>query len=377
METFLNTLFNNLNNNTMAKDIYSLWEEQPWFKFEQKAGLRRFDEKSSLAETSTAIALRALKFRLEDVMGFEITDSLFIEIFRKVCNFHPRPAFGGAAVLEFIQPLQRILERHGVSGKYLGSIAEVFRFRIDNPRYYDHLFLYIPHSSTRFPEKTENTFNYEDLNEEERLLIDYFTDELFLPDKEEERIYSIVFPFCRLYCDVERMINDPIEKKGLGISYWKSVSTGAIGHYRDYFFSVSDYMGAYLDFHAESAKKFIGKYGSRLLIDCHSFSAKPTLLNPSPSDIDICIGFNEDETKPNKVVIGNIEQYFKSLGYKVGINKPFSNSKTLPVRGEYQTVMIEVNKRLYMNESTLEKTEGFAKLHGEIQDLYKKLLIQR
>ena len=359
-------------------DRCDLWACMPWFKFESLAGARKFENISSLEKGSAAatVALRALKYQLENELGLEISDDLFCEIFRKVCGFRPIPAFGGMAILGLIQPLQRTLEKHGID-KNIGAILRTFRANIDNPRYYDHLFLHIPHSSTRFPEKTGNTFNYEDLNEEERLLIDYFTDELFLPDKEEERIYNIVFPFCRLYCDVERMLNDPIEKIGLGISYWKSVSTGEIGHYRDYFFSEDDYMGAYLDFHAESAKKFIGKYGSRLLIDCHSFSAKPTLLNPSPSDIDICIGFNEDETKPNKVVIGNIEQYFESLGYKVGINTPFSNSKTLPVRGEYHTVMIEVNKRLYMNESTLEKTEGFTKLHNEIQDLYKKLLIQR
>ena len=325
-------------------DRCDLWACMPWFKFESLAGARKFENISSLEKGSAAatVALRALKYQLENELGLEISDDLFCEIFRKVCGFRPIPAFGGMAILGLIQPLQRTLEKHGID-KNIGAILRTFRANIDNPRYYDHLFLHIPHSSTRFPEKTGNTFNYEDLNEEERLLIDYFTDELFLPDKEEERIYNIVFPFCRLYCDVERMLNDPIEKIGLGISYWKSV----------------------------------GKYGSRLLIDCHSFSAKPTLLNPSPSDIDICIGFNEDETKPNKVVIGNIEQYFESLGYKVGINTPFSNSKTLPVRGEYHTVMIEVNKRLYMNESTLEKTEGFTKLHNEIQDLYKKLLIQR
>ena len=32
--------------------------------------------------------------------------------------------------------------------------------------------------------------------------------------------------------------------------------------------------------------------------------------------------------------------------------------------------MIEVNKRLYMNEQTLEKTAGFEKLRNDIQSLY-------
>jgi len=36
--------------------------------------------------------------------------------------------------------------------------------------------------------------------------------------------------------------------------------------------------------------------------------------------------------------------------------------------------MIEVNKRLYMDELTLEKTARFDKLRGEMQALYVQLL---
>ena len=111
-----------------------------------------------------------------------------------------------------------------------------------------------------------------------------------------------------------------------------------------------------------------------LLIDCHSFSSLPNRLNSNPPDIDICIGFNEDETCPDKVVIGNIVHHFKTLGYKVGINEPFSNSKTFGVPVEYHTVMIEVNKRLYMDEQTLEKSDSFYKLKHDIQSLYDVLL---
>ena len=114
--------------------------------------------------------------------------------------------------------------------------------------------------------------------------------------------------------------------------------------------------------------------GKTLLIDCHSFSALPNLLNSNPPDVDICIGYNDDDTCPNKVVIGNIVQHFKSKGYKVGINEPFSNSKTFAVPVEYHSVMIEVNKRLYIDEHTIEKTEGFEKLKQDIQSLYGTLL---
>lgn len=181
----------------------------------------------------------------------------------------------------------------------------------------------------------------------------------------------MVFPYCRLYCDVERLINDPIEKDGLGISYSRWVPRED-----EYSESLRSYSGRceafalYTDFHSEVSKKIVGMTGSILLIDCHSFSALPNLLNSNPPDIDICIGYNDDETCPNKVVIGNIVQYFKLKGYNVGINNPFSNSKTFSVPVSYHSVMIEINKRLYMNEETLKKTENYMLMRHILQSLY-------
>ena len=67
-------------------------------------------------------------------------------------------------------------------------------------------------------------------------------------------------------------------------------------------------------------------------------------------------------------------QHFKSCGYRVGINTPFSNSKTFSVPTEYHTVMIEVNKKLYMNEDYLEKIDSFYRVKHDIQSLYQALL---
>lgn len=105
----------------------SRWEgNEHWFKFGHQAGLKRFDEISTLGSTATAVALRSVKYQLENELGFEVSDDLFCEIFRKVCNFRPVPALGCYAPLEFIQTLQRILEKHGVSGKHVGAIWRTF-----------------------------------------------------------------------------------------------------------------------------------------------------------------------------------------------------------------------------------------------------------
>ena len=122
------------------------------------------------------------------------------------------------------------------------------------------------------------------------------------------------------------------------------------------------------------SKSIMESSGPKLLIDCHSFSSQPTLLCSNPPDIDICIGFNDDNTCPDKVVIGNIKHHFLSRGYKVGINEPFSNSKTFDVPMKYHSVMIEVNKRQYMDEQSLTKNEHFDHVKTDIQELYDKLL---
>ena len=240
-------------------------------------------------------------------------------------------------------------------------------------RVYENILLHIPHASTVFPENSNYSFN--DLDEEERLLIDYYTDELFVPQQETDRISTARFPYCRLYSDVERLINDPLEDVGLGISYsrWVPDEDGKSQCLRS-FSGKSSAFALYADFHADVAKKLVEMDDGSLLIDCHSFSALLNLLNSNPPDIDICIGYNDDETCPDKTVIERIVRHFTSLDYKVGINEPFSNSKTFSVPVHYHTVMIEVNKRLYMNEQTLEKTEGFKRLKQDIQSLYNALL---
>lgn len=239
---------------------------------------------------------------------------------------------------------------------------------------YEGILLHIPHSSISFP--NDSHYSFQDLDGEEKLLIDYYTDELFVPCEQKRNIDSVVFPYCRLYCDVERLVNDPLKYKGLGISYRRTVESDILPFEERSFSTLSKAFHYYADFHAKVSKKIVDMtFMNRiLLIDCHSFSAHPNLLNPTPLDIDICVGYNDDETRPRKKVIENIARFFESYGYKVGINEPFSNSKTFPVPVTYHSVMIEINKRLYMNEETLEKSNGFCRLKKDLESLYKLLL---
>jgi N-formylglutamate deformylase len=90
---------------------------------------------------------------------------------------------------------------------------------------------------------------------------------------------------------------------------------------------------------------------------------------------DICIGTDEHHTskKLTECVVG----FFKSKGYSVCINTPYSGSM-VPLKYfrsslKLSTIMIEVNRKLYMNEMTKEKLEGggeFQKMQEAIQELF-------
>ena len=164
---------------------------------------------------------------------FEVSDDLFCEILgRFVISDQCRHL---TAMLHWSSfKLYRESSKNMVfQGNMLEQSGGTFRVRVDNLRCYKNILLHVPHSSSSFPEKKSN-HSYNDLDNEERLLVDYYTDELFVSHAETEHISSVVFPYCRLYCDVERLINDPLEKEGLGIRYLREVKTGSGYPYRSF-----------------------------------------------------------------------------------------------------------------------------------------------
>ena len=169
---------------------------------------------------------------------------------------------------------------------------------------------------------------------------DWYTDFLFSTLSRQKDVSTVVFPYSRFVCDAERLENDPLEKIGQGIIYKE------YGYHKRNDMNekqIKETMRLW-EQHQKSLKKHI-KSQNTVLIDCHSF---PSDL----SDCDICIGHNDDWSYNGKIVNG-IVKIFKGMGYTVEINKPFSNSITPQMPFPYTSLMIEVNKRVYMNESTL------------------------
>ena len=265
---------------------------------------------------------------------------------------------------------------------------------------YEFLVLNIPHASDNIPEEfmpKNPPFRakaaYRDYQKNSRPLIDWYTDELFSVDN-DQHITPVVATICRTLCDVERMVNDPLEAKGYGIVCRKMIQFIPFSylHYVDYnplhYSRNKLLLHYYLEYQQRLALSLVDASfdcsyyhpNSVLLIDCHSFSSMPTALcDPGPlgEQVDICIGYNDDATCPPQELIDFVASYFEDLGYRVGRNTPFSHSKTVECPVPYHSLMIEVNKRCYMDEQTLEKTEGFTRLRRAILSLYSKILMNR
>lgn len=207
---------------------------------------------------------------------------------------------------------------------------------------FNNVILNIPHSSA-FGFNAEEWSNPEEITRYMREWTDWHTEKLFKPRQKSECIHLCIFPFSRFFVDVERLVNDPMETIGQGIIYSR------FGEARRQLpdEEVSRRMEIYHRY-LDSFKPLI--VDNAIIVDCHSF---PERLAP---DVDFCIGFNDDESKPDDKMINDVTHLIRKYGYRVAVNYPFSNSIT-PVRPMiYKSIMIEVNKRTYMEETTLQPT---------------------
>lgn len=139
--------------------------------------------------------------------------------------------------------------------------------------------------------------------------VDWETDELFSVERSGARV--IKFPVCRIDVDAERLEH---EKDRIGncsiISDGRVALTNSQRNKR---------LGLWFKYRAELMEA-ASEGESPIIIDCHSFP------NDLASGVDICIGYNEDASKPDAEVIEKVCSIFSDAGYSVVHNRPFSNA---------------------------------------------------
>ncbi len=233
------------------------------------------------------------------------------------------------------------------------------------------MILHIPHSSTILPD-TFAVAEGVSLQEEFHRMTDWFTDELF--DFYDAK--KLIFPWSRLYCDVERFRDDKDEdmaKKGMGVCYTTSSFGTRLREVSDEEKEFIKYI--YYDSHHEKFEKLVEEEleenGQALIVDCHSFSNEVLPHEESHVRPDICIGTDSFHTPD--VLVEKVRRLFENAGLKVEVNEPFSGT-IVPLKfyandRRVKSIMIEVNRKLYL-DGEYERSADF----HEIKSLIFRML---
>ena len=140
----------------------------------------------------------------------------------------------------------------------------------------NNLIIHLPHSSTRIPSVDGYCVNGEALANEQLLLTDWYTDELF----ESESTINIKADFSRIFCDVERFRYDKDEymsKLGMGALYTHTDSGLLMRIVNDNL--RANILSDYYDKHHQQLDKEVNKQllinSKAFILDAHSFSNTP------------------------------------------------------------------------------------------------------
>jgi N-formylglutamate deformylase len=229
---------------------------------------------------------------------------------------------------------------------------------------------HVPHDSQFVPKGIRNQFVLSDTELQDELLrmTDHHTLDLFTQGVPlNQVVHSKV---SRLVLDVERFADDNLESMnsvGMGAIYTRTHSG------RELRCSITEeqrksLLSAWYYPHHDALTNTVGaaleKFGKCLVLDCHSFPtiALPYELDQSTDRPQFCIGTDPYHT-PIELAEG-LANKLSELGFTVKINSPFAGALVpLPyymIDKRVSSVMIEVRRDLYMDESSAEKLEQFS-----------------
>lgn len=243
------------------------------------------------------------------------------------------------------------------------------------------MIIHIPHSSTLVPTKVRGQFvvDNDPLWAEILRSTDMFTDELF----DVSGCEKLVFPVSRVVVDPERFESDdfePMAKVGRGVTYFSQTSGDSMRraltpteredllrtYYRPHHNRLLELTEAELD-----------REGHALIVDAHSFPNAPWAIEPNKTGNrpDFCLGVDDFHTPKDLTKLA--EEFLTNLGYSVDINTPYSGT-IIPLKYFNKEkgalgIMIEINRKLYMNEASGDKNSEFKEIKRVVCELLEKM----
>ncbi len=236
----------------------------------------------------------------------------------------------------------------------------------------------MPHSSTNIPLMDGYTVDENFLAKEMLKLTDWYTDDLFYSDEDE----MIKADFSRIFCDPERFTDDSQEvmaQYGMGVLYEKSDEGEIIRivtpELRERV--LNDYYWQHHSKFSAAVNQQLDLFGKALIIDCHSYPSNPLKrdLDKNSKRPDFNIGTDSFHT-PQQLIDLSVS-FFENAGYTLGVDWPYKGS-IVPLEHysknkNVMTIMLEINRALYLNEPTNEKSEKYLEVKN-ITGEYIKLI---
>lgn len=122
------------------------------------------------------------------------------------------------------------------------------------------------------------------------------------------------------------------------------------------------------------------RHGYSIHLDCHSMPAVASSHAtgfPGMVHADFVVG-DRDSSTAAPALSRRIVEHLQALGYSVEYNHPYKGVELVRrygnPAGHRHSIQVEVNRKLYMNEETLEPNEGFAGLRQNLRSLVDMLL---
>ncbi len=243
------------------------------------------------------------------------------------------------------------------------------------------IIIHIPHASLDAPRMffdrlqiTRPEFDKENVFESD-CLVDTF---------KSDSLDNLIFPWSRMFCDVERFRDDRKEHMAMfyqrGVVYEKDAKKQRFIQIDELYKKQA--LEQFYDVHHRKFKEMVREkilsYGECLIIDLHSYSdLYEGMLDKGVGEIcpDICIGFNSYEEV--KGLVERIQWLCNKYGYTNVLNYPYSGS-IVPIDymedKRVKSVMLEVNKRIYLNDAMNALDENKASIFDSfMKEFYRGL----
>lgn len=242
-----------------------------------------------------------------------------------------------------------------------------------------------PHSGTRYPADFQFICPLPLLRQAE----DTYVDELFAvaPDHGATLICAL---FPRAYVDVNRAADDidpdildgpwpgplnPSDKSAMGMGLVRNLRRPGLPMYdgrlpvADVMDRIERYWRPYHEQLAQTLDALHARFGMVWHVNCHSMPSLAASPDDRDGGADFVLG-DRDGTTCDPGFTRFVADQLRAMGYGVRLNDPYKGVELVrrysrPGHGRH-SLQLEIDRRLYMNEETLEKHAGFDRLRRDL-----------